>query len=104
MRYHSWYDREWAQIEMYAITTAAAGDSLPSFGTSFKWAKEEPILVEISRKFDPTVCNNSSSSFDLAPIAHFTDPNQWFSLLLLKKRFVTVACQDAIRPLCVGCV
>ncbi|MGH7928210.1 MAG: L-histidine N(alpha)-methyltransferase, partial [Candidatus Binatia bacterium] len=35
MRYHCWYDTEWAQIEMYAIATAPHEIQFPSFATSF---------------------------------------------------------------------
>jgi L-histidine Nalpha-methyltransferase len=85
MRYHSWYDPEWAQIEMYAIATTPQEIHFPSFGASFHWARDERILVEISRKFDPGRLQQQLKFFDLAPVEHFTDPNEWFSLLLLKK-------------------
>jgi L-histidine Nalpha-methyltransferase len=85
MRYHSWYNPEWQQIEMYAIATATQEINFPSVGTSFIWEKDESILVEISRKFDPDRLQNQLRCFDLKPIAHFTDPKEWFSLLLLRK-------------------
>jgi uncharacterized SAM-dependent methyltransferase len=85
LRYHSWYDPEWAQIEMYAIATARQEIKFPSFGASFQWHKDERILVEISRKFDPERLQQQLKFFDLALVEHYTDPNRWFSLLLLKK-------------------
>jgi uncharacterized SAM-dependent methyltransferase len=53
MRYHSWYNPEWQQIEMYAVSNAAQEIRFPSFNTSFRWEENDRILVEISRKFDP---------------------------------------------------
>lgn len=85
LRYHSWYDREWSQIEMYAVATATQEIKFPSFGASFRWARDERILVEISRKFDPERLQQQLRFFDLLPLDHFTDPNDWFSLLLLQK-------------------
>jgi dimethylhistidine N-methyltransferase len=85
MRYHSWYDPEWAQIEMYAIATASQEICFPSFGASFHWSKDERILVEISRKFDPERLQQQLRFFGLEPVEHYTDANGWFSLLLLKK-------------------
>jgi uncharacterized SAM-dependent methyltransferase len=85
LRYHSWYDREWAQIEMYAVATMTQEINFPSFGASFQWARDERILVEISRKFDPERLQQQLRFFDLLPVGHFTDPNGWFSLLLLQK-------------------
>ena len=85
MRYHSWYNREWQQIEMYALSTAAQEIRFPSFGTSFWWEKNDRILVEISRKFDPERLQQQLRFFTLNPVRHFTDPNEWFSLLLFKK-------------------
>ena len=85
MRYHSWYNPEWAQIEMNAVSTAGQEIRFPFFGASFFWQKDARILVEISRKFDPVRLQQQLGFFDLIPVEHFTDPNEWFSLLLFKK-------------------
>ncbi len=85
MRYHSWYNPEWQQIEMYAISTATQEIRFPSFATSFRWERDERILVEISRKFDPERLQQQLRFFSLNPVRHFTDSNDWFSLLLFKK-------------------
>jgi L-histidine Nalpha-methyltransferase len=86
MRYHSWYNPEWARIEMYAISTAAQEIRFPSAGVAFHWNKEARILVEISRKFDTLRLQQQLTFFELIPVEHFTDSNQWFSLLLFKKQ------------------
>jgi L-histidine N-alpha-methyltransferase len=85
MRYHSWYNPEWRQIEMYAVSRKTQEIRFPSFNTSFRWEKNDRILVEISRKFDPERLQQQLRFFGLHPVRHFTDPNDWFSLLLFKK-------------------
>ena len=86
MRYHSWYNPEWQQIEMFAVATASQEICFPEAGASFHWRRDEKILVEISRKFEPLRLQEQLRFFDLAPVEHFTDPDQWFSVLLFKKR------------------
>jgi dimethylhistidine N-methyltransferase len=85
MRYHSWYNPEWQQVEMYAVSTSTQEIRFPSFTKSFLWEKGERILVEISRKFDPVRLQNQLHLFGLNPIAHFTDPRERFSVLLFQK-------------------
>jgi dimethylhistidine N-methyltransferase len=85
MSYHSWFNPEWRQIEMYAVATEAQEIVFPSANTSFQWRKDERILVEISRKFDPLRLQEQLRFFGFLPVAHFTDSNEWFSVLLFKK-------------------
>lgn len=85
MRYHACYNPEWQQIEMYAVSNAAQEIRFSSFNTSFCWENDERILVEISRKFDPERLQQQLRFFNLNPVQHFTDPNDWFSVLLFKK-------------------
>lgn len=85
MRYHSWYNPEWAQIEMYAVASAAQELRFARFDRSFRWEKDQRILVEISRKFERRRLQEQLSLFDLTPLAHFTDAEERFSLLLFKK-------------------
>jgi uncharacterized SAM-dependent methyltransferase len=86
MRYHARFNSEWQQIEMYAIAEQRHRVSFPTVETSFEWQKDEKILVEISRKFDPQRLQEQLRFFDLLPIEHFTDANQWFSVLLFRKQ------------------
>jgi dimethylhistidine N-methyltransferase len=86
MRYHAWYNPEWQQIEMFAVATQDQEIRFPQAGASFHWQRDEKILVEISRKFEPLRLQEQLGFFDLQPVAHYTDANQWFSVLLFKKR------------------
>lgn len=85
MRYYSRYNPEWRQIEMYAISTVGQTIQFPAFEIAFRWEKDEKILVEISRKFDPSRLQQQLAFFDLTPVEHFTDAKEWFSLLLFRK-------------------
>jgi dimethylhistidine N-methyltransferase len=85
IRYHSLYNPELQRIEMYGIPTCNQEIQFPSFATSFTWEKDDRILVEISRKFDPTRLQKQLQFFGLRPTGHFTDPKRWFSVLLFQK-------------------
>lgn len=86
MRYYSWFNPEWRQIEMYAVALARQEIRFADCGAAFEWQENEKILVEISRKFDPNRLQEQLRFLGLAPVAHFTDPNQWFSVLLFRKQ------------------
>jgi uncharacterized SAM-dependent methyltransferase len=86
MCYHSWFNPQWQQIEMYAVAMTAHEIHFPAHRTSFHWRQDEKILVEISRKFDPDRLQQQLGFFGLTPVEHFTDSNQWFSVLLFRKQ------------------
>lgn len=86
MRYACRYNVEWQQVEMHAVSAADQEIELRSFGGSFRWREGEKILVEISRKFEPLKLQQQLRHFGLSPVAHYTDPREWFSLLLFKKK------------------
>ncbi len=85
MRFHSRYNPEMQRIEMCSVSTQDQEIQFPSHETSFLWEKEEKILVEISRKFDPLQLQKQMQFFGLKTVEHFTDPKEWFSLLLFRK-------------------
>ena len=85
MRYYSRYNPEWQRIEMYAVARARQDIRFADIDAAFQWQKDEKILVEISRKFDPLRLQEQLRFFDLGAVEHFTDPREWFSILLLKK-------------------
>ena len=85
MRYQSRYNPEWRQVEMYAVSSQRQEIAVPRCETSFVWEKDERILVEISRKFDPDRLQEQLRCFGLDPVVHFSDPKKWFSLLLFRK-------------------
>jgi len=85
MRYHSWFNPEWQQIEMYAVANQNQTVRFPSVNATFTWNRQERILVEISRKFEPNRLQEQLSFIGLRPVAHYTDAKEWFSVLLLRK-------------------
>lgn len=85
MRYYSWYNQLWQQVEMYAVSTSTQEIHFPTLRTSFVWEKGDRILVEISRKFDPAELARQLQAFRLQRVEHFTDSRQWFSLMLFRK-------------------
>lgn len=85
MRFESWYNLERQRIEMFSVSTTAQEIQFPSHDSSFVWEKDEKILVEISRKFIPATLKKQLQFFGLKAVEHFTDPKEWFSLLLLTK-------------------
>ncbi len=84
MRYHSFYNLQWQQMEMYAVSTSDQKIHLPPLKSEFLWKEGEKILVEVSRKFEPSQLQQHFQFIGLESIAHFTDPQEWFSLLLFK--------------------
>ncbi len=84
MRYDSFYNVQWQQMEMYAVSTSDQKIDLPPLESEFLWKEGEKILVEISRKFEPHRLQRQLEYFGLESIAHFNDPQKWFSLQLFR--------------------
>ncbi len=85
MCYGSSYNSELRQMEMFAISTCDQEIRLTKEDFTFLWRKGERIRVEVSRKFDPGQLLQQLRSYGLESVAHFSDPKEWFSLLLLSK-------------------
>ena len=85
MRYCSEYSPRWQRMEMYAVSTCDQEIHFPGLKASFWWRKDERILVEISRKFDPVQLQKQLQFYGLEALRHFVDAKRWFSLLLFRK-------------------
>ena len=83
--YRSSYSRERTRVEMCGVATETHRVDFPRQSASFVWEKGEGILVETSRKFDPDDLQVQLRSFGLESLGHWTDPDQWFSLLLFRR-------------------
>ena len=83
--YRSGYSAKRTRVEMYGIATETHRVDFPRHSASFVWEKDEGILVETSRKFDPDDLQVQLHSFGLESLGHWTDPNRWFSLLLFRR-------------------
>ena len=86
MRYHSWFNPEWQQIEMYGVAKESQTIRFSEPGAAFAWNRDERILVEISRKFEPNRLQEQLGFIGLQSVAHYTDPKEWFSVFLLRKQ------------------
>lgn len=84
--YRCRYNSRWQQVEMFAEVRQTHDVHFPGLGDRSRWVEGESIVVEISRKFEPLRLARQLSLFGLDLQAHFTDPRQWFSLLLFSRR------------------
>lgn len=78
------FNRDWQQMEMYVRARFDHKAFLPFPGQEITWKKGERLLVEVSRKFDPDRLAVQLAAYGLRQCGHFSDPREWFSLLLLK--------------------
>jgi L-histidine Nalpha-methyltransferase len=78
------YNQTEDQIEMYLISQKEQTVTLSSLNLTIKLEKEERILTEISRKFNLEKMEKYLSDRNLNLIKTYTDPQQWFGLLLVQ--------------------
>lgn len=83
--YRSGYNRRREQVEMYGVSKETHRVDFPRPGAAFTWKRDERILVETSRKFDPDDLVTQLRCFELENLGHWTDPDRWFSLLLFRR-------------------
>lgn len=76
------YNQVENQIEMYLISQQEQTITLSSLDLTIKLAKSEKILTEISRKFNLEQMKSYLGDRNLNLIQTYTDPQEWFGLLL----------------------
>jgi len=59
--------------------------SLEALNLQVEFAAGESIRTEISRKFNLAMMQQKLQAQGLKPLAAWTDPQQWFGLLLVQK-------------------
>ena len=79
------YNTEQNQIEMYLISKEKQSVNLKSLNLKIELNKNETILTEISRKFDLEQMKQYLNKYSLKAVETYTDPQQWFGLLLCQK-------------------
>lgn len=72
------------QIEMYLTCQDEQSISLKKLDLAIKLNNQEKILTEISRKFDLEQITKALEFKGLKTIKIFTDPHQWFGLILCR--------------------
>ncbi len=76
------YNQEKQQIEMYLISQKAQDITLKNLEINVHFQEEEMLLTEISRKFNLEKITQKLESKNLRTLQVFTDPNNWFGLIL----------------------
>ncbi|XZO01074.1 MAG: L-histidine N(alpha)-methyltransferase [Microcoleus sp.] len=78
----AFYNQAECQIEMHLKSKKAQRVNLRALNLTVEFAVGETIRSEISRKFKLPNMQEQLASRGLAPVQVWTDPNQWFGLIL----------------------
>ncbi|MCC5659635.1 L-histidine N(alpha)-methyltransferase [Nostoc sp. XA010] len=78
----AFYNENEHQIEMHLRSLRSQTVELRALNLKVNFALGETILTEISRKFDLNIIKQQLTAQGLLPLQMWTDPNQWFGLLL----------------------
>jgi gamma-glutamyl hercynylcysteine S-oxide synthase len=81
-RHQAFYNATQHQIEMHLESLSEQTVALKALQRSISFQAGETIRTEISRKFNLTQIQQELKAHGLALQQHWTDPNQWFGLLL----------------------
>jgi L-histidine N-alpha-methyltransferase len=86
-RFEHWafYNEQLNQIEMHLRCLQAHTVYLEALNLKVEFEAGETIRTEISRKFDLEVIQEELQAKSLKPLAVWTDPKQWFGLILSQK-------------------
>ena len=84
----AFYNESQHQIEMHLRSLRSQTVQLPVLDLTVEFETGETILTEISRKFDLDTIRQDLSRRGLAPLQIWTDPNQWFGVLVCQLRSV----------------
>ncbi|MEZ2320416.1 MAG: L-histidine N(alpha)-methyltransferase [Microcoleus sp.] len=87
MQFEHWafYNQEECQIEMHLKSKKAQTVNLRALNLTVELAAGETIRSEISRKFKLPNMQEQLASRGLVPVQVWTDPNQWFGLILCQR-------------------
>jgi len=84
-RHWTFYNTERGQVETYLRCLQAHSVRLERLGLTVPFERGETINTEISRKFDLDRIRPEVQRQGLPPIAVWTDPQQWFALVLCRR-------------------
>ncbi|WP_414552117.1 L-histidine N(alpha)-methyltransferase [Anabaena sp. CCY 0017] len=82
----SFYNETENQIESYLRSLRSQSVELHALNLTVNFALGETIHTEISRKFDLKIIQQQLTARGLVPLNVWTDPNQWFGLLLCQRQ------------------
>jgi uncharacterized SAM-dependent methyltransferase len=83
-RHRAFYNATQHQIEMHLESLSEQTVELRALPRSVSFQTGETIRTEISRKFSLTQIQKELKAHGLTLQQHWTDPNQWFGLLLCR--------------------
>ncbi len=86
----AFYNLDKCQIEMHLKSKKAQTVQLQALNLTVEFAAGETIRSEISRKFNLNTVEKELSQRGLKPVQVWTDPNQWFGLMLCQMSNLTV--------------
>lgn len=78
----AFYNESQHQIEMHLRSLRSQTVQLRALDLTVEFEAGETILTEISRKFDLNTIKQELQAQSLKPLQAWSDPNQWFGLLL----------------------
>jgi L-histidine Nalpha-methyltransferase len=81
-----------AQIEMHLRSLTPQTVSLQALDLEVSFRQGETIRTEISRKFHLPALTQLLESYSLTPLQTWTDPNDWFALLLCQRQCTATDC------------
>jgi dimethylhistidine N-methyltransferase len=84
--HYAFYNKTEHQIEMHLRSWRSQTVQMRSLDLTIEFAAQETIRTEISRKFNLKTLQQQLQAQGLIPIKTWTDPKQWFGLLLCQKR------------------
>lgn len=82
----AFYNQELRQIEMHLRSKREQTVYLRSLDLTVEFSPGETIQTEISRKFDINIIYSDLQKRGLAPLKVWTDPKDWFALLLCQRQ------------------
>ncbi|MGK7911371.1 MAG: L-histidine N(alpha)-methyltransferase [Synechococcus sp.] len=84
-QHHSFYNESKRQIEIYLKSLVDQTVTLKELDLTVKFAAEELMMTEISRKFELFDMKQQLSELGLNPIRAWSDPNHYFALVLAQR-------------------
>jgi dimethylhistidine N-methyltransferase len=78
----AFYNEQLNQIEMHLRSLKSHSVRLEALDLTVEFESDETIMTEISRKFDLGVMQQELQAKGLKPLQVWTDPKQWFGLIL----------------------
>ncbi len=78
----AFYNEQFNQIEMHLRSLKSHTVRLEALDLTVEFESDETIMTEISRKFDLGVMQQELQAKGLKPLKVWTDPKQWFGLIL----------------------